>query len=59
VRIASTFNQGKGRRVQNGRNPVHTQDQKTINRMTTTRRLGRLKVRMPEFKCLKDDNERG
>lgn len=34
-------------------------DQKTINRMTTSRRLGRVKVRMPEFKCLadKDDDE--
>lgn len=55
----STFNnpmdRAKARRAAAERKRANTQDQKIINRMTTTRRLGRIKVRMPEFKCLKDE----
>jgi hypothetical protein len=50
--ISSTFNKPKRRRFRKDRNPIKTQDQVTINRMVTSRRLGRLKVRMPRFKCL-------
>ena len=52
--MSSTFH--KGLRISKKRNAAsNAKDQKTINRMTVTRRLGRVKVRMPEFKCLKGD----
>jgi hypothetical protein len=51
--MASTFN--KGMRPSSRHNAGNVADQKTINRMTTTRRLKRVKVGMPEFNCLKDE----
>jgi hypothetical protein len=49
------FNKPKRRRTwKEDRNPK-TQDQTIINRILNTRRLNRVKVRMPRFKCLEED----
>jgi hypothetical protein len=55
--IGTLFHKGLRKSKKRNAAQENAMDQKTINRMTSTRRLKRVKVRMPEFKCLTDDKD--